>query len=143
MGRSDLKSATGRYEADSLIETRVVGHDLDEQLTTLAFEGGKLIVPKYDGAIGDRVRTRIRARDVSLARRKPTEISILNVLPGRVSSIGIQNGSTVDVHLALGTASITARITHRSLRELQIEVGHELYALVKAVSFDQPGAEWV
>jgi molybdate transport system ATP-binding protein len=137
MGRPDLKPATGRYEAGSLIDTRVVAHDPGEQLTTLAFEGGRLIVPTLDAAIGERVRARIRARDVSLAIREPTQISILNVLHGRVSSIDAGTEPVVDVQLAIGAALLAARITRHSLRELRIEVGQELYALVKAVSFDQ------
>ena len=39
MGRLDLRPATGRYEAGSLIETQVTAHDDDDQLTTLAFDG--------------------------------------------------------------------------------------------------------
>lgn len=137
MGRPDLESATGRYEADSLIDTRVVAHDPDEQLTTLAFEGGRLVVPALDAAIGERVRARIRARDVSLAVREPTGTSILNVLRGRVTSIDGGTEPVVDVRLMTGAAQLAARITRHSLRELRIEVGQDLYALVKAVSFDQ------
>lgn len=137
MQRPDLEPATGRYEAGSLIDARVVAHDAAEQLTTLAFDGGNLIVPMLHAAVGERVRARIRARDVSLAVHRPTQISILNILKGRVTSIDAEAGSIVDVQLAVGAASLTARITRHSLRELRIRVGQELYALVKAVSFDQ------
>ena len=137
MGRLDLEPATGRYEAGSLIDTHVVGHDRDAQLTTLAFEGGTLIVPKLDGPIGERVRARIRARDVSLAVQKPAQISILNVLRGRVTAVAAEAGSIVDVQVEVGGATLTAQITRHSVRALEIHVGQELYALVKAVSFDQ------
>ena len=60
-----------RYEAGSVLDTRIAAHDADDQLTTLAFDGGELFVPHLDAAIGERVRARIRARDVSLALRKP------------------------------------------------------------------------
>jgi molybdate transport system ATP-binding protein len=137
MGRLDLKPATGRYEAGSLIDTRVTAQDSKHQLTTLAFEGGQLVVPHVDAIVGERVRARIRARDVSLAVARPTRISILNVLPGRVTFIDVETGPIVDVQLAVGSAALTARITRRSLHELGIHVGQELYALIKAVSFDQ------
>jgi molybdate transport system ATP-binding protein len=137
MGRLDLKPATGRYEAGSLIETHVAAHDSDDQLTTLAFEGGELIVPRLGAAIGDRVRARIRARDVSLASKRPVDISILNVLPGRVIAVDADAGPVVDVQLAIGNAALNARITRRSMRQLGIRVGQDVFALVKAVSFDQ------
>ena len=137
MGRLDLKPATGRYEAGSLLDTRIAAHDADHQVTTLAFDGGELYVPHLDASIGERVRARIRARDVSLALQRPTGISILNILPGRVTSIDDESGPIVDVQLAVGAATLTARITRRSVRELGIHVEQELYALVKAVSFDQ------
>jgi molybdate transport system ATP-binding protein len=137
MGRLDLKPATGRYEAGSVLDTRVTSHDAKDQLTTLAFDGGELIVPHLDASIGERVRVRIRARDVSLSIQKPTEISILNVLPAFVAAIDEETGPIVDLELAVGSATLVARITRRSFRQLGIRTGQELYALIKAVSFDQ------
>jgi molybdate transport system ATP-binding protein len=137
MGRLDLKPATGRYEAGSVLDTRVTSHDAKDQLTTLGFDGGELIVPHLDASIGERVRVRIRARDVSLSIQKPTEISMLNVLPAFVAAIDEETGPIVDLELAVGSATLVARITRRSFRQLGIRTGQELYALIKAVSFDQ------
>lgn len=137
MGRLDLKPVTGRYEAGSLIDTAVASHDSEHQLTTLAFQGGELIVPYLSAAIGARVRARIRARDVSLATRRPEEISILNILPARVESVDIESGPIVEVRLAVGSGTLTARITRRSFEQLRIHAGKEVYALIKAISFDQ------
>jgi molybdate transport system ATP-binding protein len=137
MGRLDLKPITGRYEAGSLLETRVKEHDDAHQLTTLSFDGGELIVPFLGAAVGERVRARIRARDVSIALHRPAGISILNILPALVRSIDIESGPIVDVQLAIGDATLTARITRRSSDELCIQCGQTVFALVKAVSFDQ------
>ena len=137
MGRLDLRPVTGRYEAGSLIETRVAAHDADDQLTRLAFDGGELIVPLLDAAVGERVRARIRARDVSLATLRPSGISILNVLPGRITVTDARSGPIVDVQLAVGGTTLNARITRRSFEKLGIHVGQEVHALVKAVSLDQ------
>ncbi len=137
MGRLDLKPVTGRYEAGSLIEARVSAHDPDDRLTTLAFQGGELIVPHVDAAIGQRVRARVRARDVSLAIQRPVGISMLNVLRGRVSAMDGGSDPIVDVQLAIGGAILNARITRRSCRQLGIHIGQDVYALVKAVSLDQ------
>ena len=137
MGRTDLKPSTGRYEAGAVFDTVVASHDEAHQLTTLAFDGGELLVPRVEAPAGHRVRTRIRARDVSLATSRPEQISILNVLHGRVASISDETGPIVEVEVAVGSARVTARITRRSLEQLGIAVDREVYALVKAVSFDQ------
>lgn len=137
MGRLELKPATGRYEAGSVLDTRVASHDVEDQITTLAFDGGELFVPRLDAAIGERVRARIRARDVSLSVDRPKQISMLNVLRAHVTSADEESGPIVDLRLAVGSVTLVARITHRSFRQLGIHNGQEIYALVKAVSFDR------
>jgi len=137
MGRPDLRPATGRYEAGSLVDTRVCAQDAAHELTTLVFDGGQLYVPHLDAALGERVRARIRARDVSLALRRPDAISILNVLKGSVVAVREESGPVVEVQVAVGVATITARITRRSLDQLGIHAGQDIFALVKAVSFDR------
>jgi molybdate transport system ATP-binding protein len=137
LGRLDLRPATGRYEAGALLDTRAVAHDVHDQLTTLSFEGGELYVPQLDVPIGERVRTRIRARDVSLATQRPQAASILNVLQGTITAISEEHGAVVDVQLAVGAARLTARITRRSLRELALREGDGVFALIKAVAFDR------
>ncbi|MFO1304625.1 MAG: molybdenum ABC transporter ATP-binding protein [Burkholderiales bacterium] len=137
MGRADLRPATGRYEAGALVDTQVLRHDDASGLTTLGFDGGELLVPKVDAATGERVRARIRARDVSLAIARPQGISILNILPGRVVSVDDGGGAIVDVQVAVGSATIAARISRRSRDDLGIRAGRDVFALVKAISFDQ------
>ena len=137
MGRIDLRPATGRYEAGALVDARVIAHDDVDHLSTLAFDGGELIVPRVEASPGARVRTRIRARDVSLATRRPDALSILNVLRGEVVSLSDEDGAVVDVQIRVGNTLLTARVTRRSRNELGIAEGVEVYALVKAVSFDQ------
>jgi molybdate transport system ATP-binding protein len=139
MGRVDVGSATDRYEAGSLVDTRVKSHQPQHQLTTLAFDGGVLHVPRVDARVGDRLRARIRARDVSLALRRPEGISVLNILPARIAAIHAETGPIVEVQLGVGAATFTAAVTRRSLAELDLHVGQEILALVKAVSFDAQG----
>jgi len=137
MGRIDLRPQTGRHEAGAVIDTRVVEHDLQYGLTTLVFEGGLLVVPNVDALAGERVRVRIRARDVSLALTRPSHLSILNVLEGSVVAISDENGPVVDVQLRVGEASLQARITRRSRVDLGLAEGQRIFALVKAVSLDR------
>ena len=133
----DASSTDDHYDPVSVIDTRIVAQDMRYRLTTLAFDGGELVVPAVDALPRDRVRARIRARDVSLAIGRPTGISILNVLPGVVTKIRVTGGPAVDVSVAVGNATLTARITQRSFEELGIHDDMYVHALVKAVSLEQ------
>jgi molybdate transport system ATP-binding protein len=68
---------------------------------------------------------------------RPEKISILNVLEAKVIAIAEEVGPIVDVQLATGGSILTSRITRRSVAALNIQVGQPIFALVKAVSFDQ------
>jgi molybdate transport system ATP-binding protein len=69
--------------------------------------------------------------------RRPEAISILNVLAGRVASVDDASAPLIEVQVSVGTATINARITRRSMQQLGIHPGQEIFALVKAVSLDQ------
>jgi len=137
MGRIDLRPHTGRYESGSVIESVVAAHDLAYGLTTLRFDGGELIVPNVEDLVGERVRVRIRARDVSLAIARPAGLSVLNVLSASLVAIAAEEGPIAEVQLQIGQATLLARITRKSLHELGLRAGQQVYALIKAVSLDR------
>ena len=137
MGRIDLRPHTGRYESGAVVETVVSAHDLDYGLTTLRFAGGELIVPNVEALVGERVRVRIRARDVALALARPAGLSVLNVLPALLVAISAEEGPIVEVQLRVGQVPLLARITRRSLHALALREGQQVYALIKAVSLDR------
>ena len=43
----------------------------------------------------------------------------------------------LDVGVAVGNVTFTARVTRRSVRELGLEHGSEVHVLIKAVTFDR------
>ena len=139
--RLDLRPLTGRYEAGAVLEARVEGQDAAFALTELSFAGGRLWVPRLDLPDGAELRLRIRARDVVLAHARPEGTSILNALPCVVKDIGAEEGAEesaqVDLRLDAGGAALWARITRRSLHELGLVPGSEVYALIKAVAIDR------
>ena len=139
--RTDV-AAIGGDHAGSVIEGAVVGYDGDDELTLLEFSGGTFRVPGRAGRAGDSVRLRIRAADVSLCRAKPADTTILNVLPAVIEAVGGGAGPSVLVRLVVGSDRIVARVTRRSVRELGLGAGDELFAQVKSVavrSFREPG----
>jgi molybdate transport system ATP-binding protein len=134
--RLDLRPLTGRYEAGAVVTAQLVGHDEDFGLTELRFAGGRLLVSRLELPAGAEIRLRIRARDVSLATRKPEATSILNVFPAEILDFGTDGGPQVDVLLDAGGVTLWARITARSRHDLGLETGSKVFALVKSVAID-------
>lgn len=135
--RLDLRTQLGRFEGGAVIDARVSAQDLGSGLAHLAFDGGELLTTDLDALVGERVRVRIRARDVSIALQRPRNISVLNCLAGTVVEIGEDSGSNADVRIAVGPTSIIARVTRHSVQALRLAPGVPVYALVKAVSLDR------
>ncbi|MGO1117388.1 molybdenum ABC transporter ATP-binding protein [Rhodovibrionaceae bacterium A322] len=135
--RLDLRPLTGRYEAGSVISARITAQDSDYGMTALSFSGGQLMVPKLDQAVGTDLRLRVRAKDVSLALTPPQDTSIQNILKGRIIERGEEMGAQVDILLDVGGTTLWSRVTKRSLAELGLERGSEVYALVKAAAIDR------
>jgi molybdate transport system ATP-binding protein len=140
MGRPDLRAAAGGiFEGGTVIDATVTAQDMEHDLATLAFDGGALTVTNLDALIGEPVKVRIRARDVSIALDRPTRISIQNVLPGRVAAVGESRSGIVDVSISAGAVVLRSRITSRAAEQLALRPGLEVYALIKAVSLDRLG----
>jgi molybdate transport system ATP-binding protein len=135
--RRDLRPYTGRYEGGVLIDAAVVRHDETYFMSTLRFEGGELIAPGIDVAVGTKVRIRIRARDVSLATVRPQSISIRNVLEGVVELIDDQRGAIVEVHVRVGARTLLARISRLAADDMELRAQSRVFVLVKAIAFDK------
>ncbi|HEY2112404.1 MAG TPA: molybdenum ABC transporter ATP-binding protein [Dongiaceae bacterium] len=137
-GRPELQRLIGAEEAGTVLSAVVAGRDETYGLTRLSFgEGGNLIVPEMGAPSGSTLRLRIRARDVALARGKPVEISVLNNLPAQIVAIHAAEGPYRDVEMVTAGVTLWARITARSVAELKLGIGQEVYAMVKAVSIDR------
>ena len=139
MGRPDLGTAGGVFEGGAVIEARVLAVDASDGIATLGFDGGTLSVGQFGAHAGDAVRVRIRARDVSVALQAPQQISIQNILQGRIAAIEAPQGGSVNVTIAVGAVTVRSRITRRAARQLALEPGMPAYALIKAVSLDRRG----
>jgi molybdate transport system ATP-binding protein len=139
MGRPDLHPSAGVFEGGAVIETHVIGVDIEDGLATLGFDGGTLTVSNFDAQAGEMVRVRIRAREVSIALELPQFISIQNILRGRIATIDASHGSSANVTITVGAATLRSRVTKRAVRQLALARGMEVYALIKAVSLDRHG----
>jgi molybdate transport system ATP-binding protein len=139
MGRPDLGTAAGIFEGGTVIDARVVAQDLEYDVATLAFDGGTLTVTNVDALIGETVRVRVRARDVSIALEPPGAITIQNILRGRISEVGVPQAGVVGVGVTVGAVTLRSRVTRRAVEQLGLKPGMAAYVLIKAVSLDRQG----
>jgi len=138
--RLDLPQLTGLPETGALLDARLRRHDPALGLSELELAGQRLSLPQVDAAPGSRLRLRVRARDVALAREPVAASSIRNQLRARVLAIEEQaDGPFAEVLLALDGGDelhLRARITRASARELQLSPGQPIHALIKSVALD-------
>ena len=110
----------------------------EQQLCHVHSDDLTLVVPtRQPLAIGKPVRVRVRAVDVALATVRPQNLSIRNIVPGRV--LDVEEHLEVphcDVRVQLGSTLIFARITRASARDLELIPGCSVFALIKAVALD-------
>jgi molybdate transport system ATP-binding protein len=134
LARSDLPL---RHDEDggSIFDAIVEQHDDRYHLSYVRIGAGQLAVARSALNVGQRLRVRIDARDVSLALKVPEMTSILNVLPARVVDLSAgEDPAQTLVRLEAGGEPLLARITRRSAAELKLSPGTQLYAQVKGVA---------
>jgi molybdate transport system ATP-binding protein len=136
LGRIDLAPATGRYEAGALLVATVAAHDPQFALTSLRLGATEIVVPAIARAVGEAVRLRLRARDVSIALAPPQASSIRNVIAAEIAAISAEPGAFAEILLAAGGQRLRARITRKSAADLRLAVGQRVYALVKSIAVD-------
>jgi len=137
--RLDLPPVSGRFEAGSVIEAIVRDYDREYLLTRLDVAGQTLVMPGTSVPPGARLRLRVRARDVSLALSRPHDISIRNILSGRLTEIRAERDTAfAEVLVDIGAGQhLRARLTRASVADLGLAPGVAVFALIKSVAFDR------
>jgi molybdate transport system ATP-binding protein len=131
LARIDLPQLGGQ-NAGSVIDAKKTQYDDEFDLTRFEFSGGAIWVPgDHDSTTA---RLRISASDISLNRDRAESSTILNCLPAFIEDTAPESASTELVQLRLGDDLLVARITRRSLQQLQIRAGEKVYAQIKSVT---------
>jgi len=132
--RSDFEQLTKLEEAGLVLEARIATHT--DGLTIVTLPPGELRIPRIAGEVGDTIRLRVNPRDVILALQPLSGISIRNCLSATVIGLDHRKGDQVLVSLALGDQNLRARVTRDAARELDLQEGKPIYALIKTVVLD-------
>lgn len=136
LARTDLPTAL-LEDAGVVIEGRVLGHDSHYGLLDLGLPGGteRMRLAHAAVPVGQALRIKVQARDVSLALERPAPSSILNRLPARVVQIAAtDNPAHLLVRLEVSGNPLLARITRFSADQLRLSEGQVLWAQIKSVA---------
>ncbi len=134
LARPELLGADQARGAGVLLAATVVGVETAHGLTVLDLAGQRLYVPRLAQPEDTRVQLHVRARDVMLARERPTAISALNVLDATVTAVVNAEDYSTDVTMDCGGQPLVARITRKSADALGIAPGDRLHAIIKSMA---------
>lgn len=123
----------GPRGAGSVLEA-VVSKQHTDGLTELSAGGQALFVPRIPRSAGTNVSVRIAAHDVILARRRPEEISALNILSGTVAHVRVGEGPGAMVAIDSTAGRFLSRVTQRSIQRLDLAPGVECFAIIKSIA---------
>ena len=131
--RLDLPLAHGDAAA-AIIDAVVTRVEPQYHLSHAEFSGGQISLLNLSLQIGQHVRVRVQARDVSLTLARQQGTSVLNIFAATVTAISNDSPGQVMVALDAGGATLLARITQKSLEVLQLQAGSRVFAQVKGVA---------
>ena len=131
--RLDLPLAHGDAAA-AIIDAVVTRVEPEYHLSHAEFAGGQISLLNPLLQVGQRVRVRVQARDVSLTLERQQGTSVLNIFAATVSSISADSPGQAMVALEAGGSKMLARITKKSLDALQLQPGSAVFAQVKGVA---------
>ncbi|MFP6847951.1 MAG: molybdenum ABC transporter ATP-binding protein [Pseudomonas sp.] len=124
-------------DAEAVIDAQVLAHDHAYGLLAVQLPGSaiSLQLPHGPLPLGQSVRIKIKARDVSLSLQRAEDSSVLNLLPARVIDwIEVAEQAHVLVRIQVAGEQLIARITRYSFDRLNIQRDQSLWAQVKSVS---------
>ena len=128
LARLDLPIRLGE-DVGAVLDATVGAIDNTWHLARMDFPGGSLWTRDHGIPVGCRVRVRVLARDVSLAREHPGQSSIQNVLPGRVNAIADdEHPALALVRIQVGNSILVARLTKRAAAALDVALARTVGA---------------
>ena len=131
--RLDLPLAHG--DAAAAVIDAVVSHtEPHYHLSYAQFSGGQISLVNSRLSVGQAVRVRVQARDVSISLLQPLQTSVQNILSAVVINLAEDGPGQVMVALNVGGATLLARLTQKSADALALAPGKAVFAQVKGVA---------
>ena len=96
----------------------------------------RLILPPAEASTGKMVNVSVRAAQIALSRQRVEGITIQNQLPGKIMRlIPRRHGALVEIDAGV---TLVAEVNGKTVEDLRLRVGDEVYCLIKAQSLEYP-----
>jgi len=131
----DIDAGVSFYDGHSSVLHAIVSAHKQDYLTELSIGSLKLLAPQISQPIGTKLRCRISAKDVSLCLTPPSDSSIGNIVPGKITAIEQCNklGERIITIQISDTQFLLSTITYASQKRLKLTLGSSVWAQVKSV----------
>jgi molybdate transport system ATP-binding protein len=122
-------------DAGIMTEGMIVDRSSTDHLARIRFDRGELWVRDDGKPLGQRVRIRILARDVSLSIADNDQSTIQNRIQGVIQSIDEdRHAGQCLVSVRCGQTVLLARVTRRALSALGLVVNQSIWCQIKSVA---------
>lgn len=133
LSASETSDHLGIDDAGSILEATVFGRD--DELLVAQMGTQKIWLPDDGETEGSRLRLRILARDVGISAHRLEQVSMLNQLEVTISNLTAKaQDQLLTLSLKGSDQTLLARITGKSVNNMQLSEGTTVHALVKAVA---------
>ena len=134
LARVDLPLRLGE-DVGVVFSGQVLERNAKWHLARIGFAGGEIWVRDGGAGVGRTVRLRILARDVSIARHRHDDVSIMNLLPATIITHAAEDHPALALlQLQVGGTRLLARLTRHSANRLELAPGQQVWVQIKAVA---------
>lgn len=130
---------TTDLEPSTVLTGKIIQHDANYQLKQVALDSSEctLWVNDQHHAVGDNVRVRIQARDVSIALQAHADTSIQNIIPATIDDFNCPSHAQSLVLIPVNLSSnsqLLAQLTLKSCHDLNLRPQQHVYLQIKSAA---------
>jgi len=132
----------GKFESSSILEGIIFEKNSSLNITKILISGFEIVLPGEFKKIGEKIRVRIRARDILISKNINSDSITENQLFGNVQEIkGEDDTAFSELIIKIGNSQdfqfLLIRITKYQLEKLKVKKDDKIYILFKSTSFDR------
>ena len=140
--KKEFTNIFGKFESSSILEGIIFEKNSHLNTTKILISGFEIVLPGDFKKIGQKIRVRIRARDILISKRVNSDNITENQFFGNVHEIKDEDDSAFsELIIKIGNSQdfqlLLIRITKFQLEKLKINKYDKIYILVKSTSFDR------
>jgi len=120
--------------AAAVLEGVVSRQEKDFQLSTVHTSNGTALHVQCVFPLGQQVRVRVQANDISITKTAASDSSILNIIEGQILKVVEDQQVSVLLQINLNGDILLARISRKSFESLKLKTHQTVFLQIKSIS---------